>query len=485
MQFHVEDVFVGKTFDDFSIEPQLGVVEHRKNIQLKTRFSKNIELNLPLVASNMDTVTGPKMCIALAQNGGIGILPRSGAISINLQTEWAREVKRAENFIIRDPYTILESQSVGEARKNMKEKGVGTLLVVSEKKELVGMVTERDTMLCLNETEPLTDWMQKVTNGNLRFIKNPVTSIEEAANELKKYRVSKLPIIDGLTFKILGLITAKDIARLLKHKWANKDKEGRLRVGAAIGATGDYMERASELIKAGVDVIVMDMAHARNKAVTVKAIENFRKSFESFELVCGNVATFEGAEFLKDLGVQGIKVGIGSGHGCLTRIKTGVGVPQIQAVRAVWHALKDSDIPIISDGGIRQTGHISMALAVGASSVMVGSILAGTEEALGQFIQDPLTGARKKEYRGMTSPQAKLEANRSEDLPSNIEGKSENIPYRGSVTGILKAIQQDLQSMVSYCGENDLEKARLKLAKDPTKFLIPLSLAATQESYHR
>ncbi|MBI2057944.1 MAG: IMP dehydrogenase [Candidatus Yanofskybacteria bacterium] len=485
MQFGVEDIFVGKTFDDFSIEPQLGVVEHRKNVQLKTKFSKNIELNLPLVAANMDTVTGPKMCIALAQHGGIGILPRSGAISIKLQTEWTREVKRAENFIIRDPYTISENQSVSEARRNMKEKGVGTLLVVGEKKELIGMVTERDTILCLNEAEPITDWMQKVTNGNLRFTKNTVLSIEEAASELRKHGVSKLPIIDGLTFKILGLITAKDIARLLKHKWANKDKEGRLRVGAAIGATGDYIERASELIKAGVDVIVMDMAHAHNKAVTVKAIESFRKSFENFELVCGNVATFEGAEFLKDLGVQGVKVGIGSGHGCLTRIKTGVGVPQVQAVRAAWHALKDFDIPIISDGGVRQTGHISMALAVGASSVMVGSVLAGTDEALGQFIQDPLTGAGKKEYRGMTSPQAKLEASGSKDPPSNVEGKSENVPYRGSVVGILKAIQQDLQSMVSYCGENDLEKVRLKLAREPLKFLIPLSVAAAQESYHR
>jgi len=484
MQFSVEDIFAGKTFDDFSILPQLGVVEHRENVQLKTRFSKNVELNLPLVAANMDTVTGPKMCIAMAQHGGIGILPRSGAISINLQTEWAKEVKRAENFIIRDPYTILESQRVGEARQSMKEKGIGTLLVVGEKQELVGMITEEDIILCFNEAEPLTDWMQKITNGNLRFTKKTIMSVEEAASELRKHRVNKLPIIDGLTFSILGLITAKDIARLLKNKWANKDKEGRLRVGAAIGATGDYLERAGELIKAGVDVIVMDIAHAHNKAVTVKAVESFRKSFENFELVCGNVATFEGAEFLKDLGVQGVKVGIGSGHGCLTRIKTGAGVPQIQAIMSAWHALKDSDIRIISDGGVRQAGHISIALTVGASSVMVGSMLAGTDEALGRLIRDPLTGASKKEYRGMTSPQAKL-ATSSEDSIKNVEGRSEEVPYRGGVAEILKSIQQDLQSMVSYSGEADLESARLKFVQDPLQFLVPLSPAAIQESYRR
>jgi len=485
MQFHVEDIFVGKTFDDFSIEPQLGAVEHRENVYLKTLLSKNIELNFPLVAANMDTVTGPKMCIAMAQYGGMGILPRSGAISISLQSEWTKEVKRAENFIIRDPYTIPESQSIGEARKKMKEKGVGTLLVVGEKQELVGMITERDIILCLNEAEPINDWMQKRMGGGLKFSKKPILSIEEAVNELRKHGVNKLPMINGFDFQIVGLITAKDIASLLRHSWVNKDKEGQLRVGAAIGVTGDYLERASELIKAGVDVIVMDTAHAHNKAVTPQAIDNFRKSFGDFELICGNVATFEGAEFLKNLGVQGVKIGVGSGHGCLTRIKTGAGVPQIQAVRAAWQALKDSDIPIISDGGVRQTGHISMALALGASSVMVGSVLAGTDEAPGQLFRNPLTGVQNKEYRGMTSPQAKYEANRSEDLPSNIEGKSENIPYRGSVVGILKAIQQDLQSMVSYCGEIDLEKTRLKLAKDPTKFLIPLSAAAIQESYHR
>src|SRR3989338_11399880 len=218
MQFHVEDIFVGKTFDDFSIEPQLGAVEHRENVYLKTLLSKNIELNFPLVAANMDTVTGPKMCIAMAQYGGMGILPRSGAISISLQSEWTKEVKRAENFIIRDPYTIPESQSIGEARKKMKEKGIGTLLVVGEKQELVGMITEEDIILCFNEAEPLTDWMQKITNGNLRFTKKTIMSVEEAASELRKHRVNKLPIIDGLTFSILGLITAKDIARLLKNK---------------------------------------------------------------------------------------------------------------------------------------------------------------------------------------------------------------------------------------------------------------------------
>ncbi len=484
MTASIEPEIVGKTFDDFSILPQLGVVEHREQVSLKTKFSKNITLNFPLVAANMDTVTGPKMCIVMAQHGGIGILPRSGAISIELQTEWAKEVKRAENFIIRDPYTISESQSVGESRKKMKEKGVGTLLVVGEKQDLVGMITERDIILCLNEAEPITNWMQKRMGGGLQFSKKQITKIEEAVSELRKYGVGKLPLINGLTFKVEGLITAKDIASLLKHKWVNKDKEGRLRVGAAIGAAGDYLERASELIKVGVDVIVMDIAHAHNKTVMPKAVEKFREKFGDFELVCGNIATFEGACFLKDLGVQGIKVGIGSGHGCLTRIKTGVGVPQVHAVRSAWHALKDSGIPIVSDGGVRQTGHISIALAVGASSVMVGSMLAGTDEALGRLIRDPLTGMSKKEYRGMTSPQAKL-AISSTDSVKNVEGRSEEVPYRGSVMEILKSIQQDLQSMVSYSGEVDLESATSKFVQNPLQFLVPLSPAAIQESYKR
>jgi len=482
MQFSVEDIFVGKTFDDFSIEPQLGVVEHRENVQLKTRFSKNIGLNLPLVAANMDTVTGPKMCIAMAQHGGIGILPRSAAIPISLQTEWAKKVKRAENFIIAKPYIILISNTVGEARRLMELKKVGTLPVVNESNELLGLLTDTMVLFCDDDSDSVSDWMLKI-NGGLQFSRKEILSAQEARQELLRWKISKLPLVDS-QFKLRGLIMAKDINRLLRHKVANKDSNGRLRVGAAIGATGDYLERADELIKVGVDVIVIDIAHAHNEAVLSKAVEKFREKFGDFELVCGNVATFEGACFLKDLGVQGIKVGIGSGHGCLTRIKTGVGVPQVHAVRSAWHALKDNDIPVVSDGGVRQTGHIPIALAVGASSVMVGSMLAGTDEALGRLIRDPLTGASKKEYRGMTSPQARL-ATSSEDSVKNVEGRSEEVPYRGSVAEILKSIQQDLQSMVSYSGEADLESARLKFAQDPLQFLVPLSPAAVQESYRR
>ena len=482
MQFSVEDIFVGKTFDDFSIEPQLGVVEHRENVQLKTRFSKNIGLNLPLVAANMDTVTGPKMCIAMAQHGGIGILPRSAAIPISLQTEWAKKVKRAENFIIAKPYIILVSNTVGEARRLMELKKVGTLPVVNESNELLGLLTDTMVLFCDDDSDSVSDWMLKI-NGGLQFSRKEILSAQEARQELLRWKISKLPLVDS-QFKLRGLIMAKDINRLLRHKVANKDSNGRLRVGAAIGATGDYLERADELIKVGVDVIVIDIAHAHNEAVLSKAVEKFREKFGDFELVCGNVATFEGACFLKDLGVQGIKVGIGSGHGCLTRIKTGVGVPQVHAVRSAWHALKDNDIPVVSDGGVRQTGHIPIALAVGASSVMVGSMLAGTDEALGRLIRDPLTGASKKEYRGMTSPQARL-ATSSEDSVKNVEGRSEEVPYRGSVAEILKSIQQDLQSMVSYSGEADLESARLKFAQDPLQFLVPLSPAAVQESYRR
>ena len=483
-RFHVEDIFVGKTFNDFSIPPEPGIIEHRGEVSLKTKFSKNIELNFPLVAANMDTVTGPKMCIAIADCGGIGILPRSDAISINLQASWVREVKRAENLIIENPYKILETQKVSEARMEMERRGVGTLLVVDEKDELVGIITDDGIVLCFKDSEPIKEWMVKRMGGGLKFSKELISSIEEAIKELRRWNVNKLPLVDK-DFRIKGLITSKDIRKLVMNKWANKDSKGRLRVGAAIGAVGDYLERAAELINSGVDVIVMDMAHAHNKRVTPRAIEEFRKKFGDFELVCGNIATFEGAKFLKDLGVQGVKVGIGSGHGCLTRIKTGIGVPQMHAVRASWQALKNTGIGIISDGGIKDSGDISKALAVGALSVMVGSILAGTEETPGEAIRHPLTGTWHKKYRGMTSPEAKLEGVGSSDDIKNVEGKEDEIPLRGSVRDVLRSIKENLQSMISFSGEENLENARKKFNNDPLQYLIPLSPAAIQESFNR
>ncbi len=491
--FLVEDVFVGKTFNDFTLNPQGGVVEHRGDVSLASRFSRNIPLNLPVVAANMDTVTGPKMCIAVAQEGGIGILPRSDSISIMRQAQWVREVKRAENFIIEKPYFVLETDTVGKARAEMASRNVNTLLVVSPaEEELVGMITTRGICLCLNDTEIAGDWMKKRMGGGLAFSKNNITSLQMAAEELKRFGVTKLPLVDK-DFKIKGLITSKDIASLIKNSSANKDTKGRLRVGAAIGATGDYLERAVALIEEGVDVIVMDTAHAHNLAVVRPAIENFRKKFNRFELVCGNVATFEGAGFLNDLGVDGIKVGIGSGYGCRTRLQTSAGVPQVQAIRAAWQGINRNGKPdylfgvsIISDGGVRYNGHIALALLLGASSVMVGSMLAGTDETPGEMVNDPADNSKYKIYRGMTSPEAKLEQASFSSEIKNVEGQSRRVPYTGgSVKEILAGIRHDLQSMVSYAGEKCLQDAMKKINLNPAAYLIPLSVAAQDESFRR
>ncbi len=412
--FFVEDVFVGKTFNDFSLDDQLGVVKHRSDVvDLTTKFSTNIQLNLPVVAANMDTVTGPEMCIAMAQEGGIGILHRNTPVV--LQAEWVRQVKRAENLVIENPYCILETKTVGQARMQMAQKKVHTLLVVNAAK------------------------------------------------------------------KLTGLVTRKDISTLAKNSWANKDAKGQLRVGAAIGATGDYLERAAALIEAGADVIVIDIAHGFS-TVMKEAVESFQKKFKH-ELVCGNVANYKGAQFLQDLGVDGIKVGLGSGYGCLTRLETSVGVPQVQAVRAAFLA---TYLPIISDGGVRQNGHFAMALLLGASSVMVGSVLAGTNETPGEVIPDPAGGAGYKFYRGMTSPEAKLEQVESADQIKNIEGRSLEVPYTGkSVKEILRRIRYNLQSMVSYAGEKSLSEAIKKVSQNPMEYLIPLSRAAQEESFKR
>ena len=483
--FYVERIFVGKEFEHFLICPQKGEAEHRGGIPLASRFSRSIPLNLPIVSANMDTVTGPEMCIAVAQEGGIGILPRSDKISIEQEANWVREVKRAKSLVVEHPFTILETQTVGEARAEMAKRKVHTLLVENQKGELAGMLTARRIDICQNDNALVEDWMKKRMGRGLAFSRKEVTSLQMAIDEMRGYEgETKLVLIDK-HYRIKGLITSKDIGELIRKPLANKDAKGRLRVGAAIGAVGDYLERAAALIEAGADVIVIDIAHAHS-VVMEKAIFNFKKKF-SHELVGGNVATFEGARFLIEQGVDGIKVGLGSGSRCLTRRKTGVGVPQMHAIRAVWHAVQSeqSDIPIISDGGVREEGDINKALAVGASSVMLGNFLAGTDEAPGEFIPNPVTRERKKSYRGMTSPQAKIESVGSMKEVRNVEGREEEVSYKGSVKDIAKDTRDAIQSMVSYAGEDSLQKAMEKIRQSPCDYLIPLSQASQEESFRR
>lgn len=479
--FYVEKEFLGTTFDDFNLNPQKGILKHRREAVLVSRFSRNIPLNLPVASANMGTVTGPKMCMAMSLEGGIGILPRSNSISIEQQAKWVREVKRAKNLVIPNPFSVLDTQTVGETRAEMAKRKVHTLLVSDSKNgELSGMVTARRIGICQDDEDSISDWMKSRMNG-LVFYKGKINSPEEARELLKRLDVEKLPVIDK-NFKPIGLITSRDIEEWFRSPLANKDPQGRLRVGAAIGATGDYLERAAALIEAGADVLVMDIAHGHNE-VMEEAAKKFKEKF-NHELVCGNVATYEGALFLKELGVDGIKVGIGPGHGCWTRIETSFGVPQIHAIRAVYHALRGCDIPIIADGGVNFPADICKALAVGASSVMMGDFLAGTDETPGETIY-PAGGRPFKFYRGMTSPEAKLESLDSADEIQNVEGGTKQVAYVGSVKKKLVRIKFGLQSMVSYAGEKSLQDAIGKISQDPLGYLIPLSLASQKESFQR
>ncbi|MEK7151130.1 MAG: IMP dehydrogenase [Patescibacteria group bacterium] len=477
--FRVEGIFLGTTFDDFTLNPQCGIMKHRGSISLRTNFSKNITLNLPVVSANMGTVTGPAMAIALAQEGGIGILPRTASIA--LESDWVKKVKRAENFIIEKPHTIRSYQTLTEARELMGSHKIGTLLVLDKSGRFVGILSAKRKMMLCGDHDGEKKVCELMTNEEQcgYTTRKNISSAEEAAEELGLYDKEKLVWLSG-EGKIRGLITTKDISNLLHHKWANKDKKGRLVVGAAIGVTGDYIERAAELITVGVDVIVMDTAHAHNKNVVLPAIEKFRANFNDFELVCGNVATYEGSKFLNGL-VEGIKVGIGPGAGCRTRNETGVGVGQLDAIRSAYLA---SIVPLIADGGIKKTGDIAKALCMGASSVMLGEFLAGTDESPGEIINDPVRG-RIKIYRGETSPQAKLYNAESSENIKNVEGQEKQIKYLGSVKDILQKIREGLQSMVSYMEEEDLPSVRSKVNAEPWRYFRPASPATQRESFDR
>lgn len=482
--------FMGKTFDDFLLKPQLGVAASRSKISLKSKFSKNIELNLPIVAANMDTVTGPEMCIALAQEGGIGILPRSDAISIETQVDWIKKVKRAENFIISQPYTIRYNQKLSEAQSLMRSYKVGTLLVVNESQQLVGILDAKRQMRLAGADAGdslVSEFMTR--SDEWGYTQEPlINSLEDAIRILKNYDKPTLPWVDENHY-VRGLIKMKDIANLLHHTWANKDQNGRLRVGVAIGAKGDYLERGQALINAGVDVIVMDTAHAHSEIVS-QAITNFQQWFPGFELVVGNIATAEAAAYYGRRGIAALKVGIGPGRGCRTRLETSFGVPQLEALRSVWSATS-GELPIICDAGMNRHGHIALALLAGASSAMLGSFFAGTDEAPGRIITDPATKTKFKLYRGMTSPEAKIDGPPAQagdnhgDSPKNVEGQTSRVPYVGSVKDILNSVRQSLQSSVSYAGEQDLNSARAKISANPQEYLIPLSRASQEESFKR
>jgi IMP dehydrogenase len=446
----------GLTFDDVLLVPKFSDITSRSQTNLETKLSRNISLNIPLVSANMDTVTESGMAVAMAREGGLGIIHRF--LTIEEEANEVLKVKRSGSVMIENPYFISPKQTIKDAIRYMKEKGVSGLLVIDSESKLAGILTRRDVMFESESTQLVNDVMTKDV-----VTAKPGLSLDEAKEILRKNRIEKLPLVDESNH-IKGLITTKDITNIENYPVASKDKKGRPLVGAAVGVKGDFMDRAESLLEAGADVIVVDIAHGHSENA-VNTIRHIKKAFPDSELIAGNVATAAGAEELIKAGVDAVKVGVGSGSICITRVVTGSGVPQLTAVLDCAKVGRKHDIPIISDGGIRTSGDVTKALAAGASSVMVGSILGGTDESPGSFISK--NGKRFKIYRGMASFYASLGRKSKEighvsiedDLNDYVaEGVEAMVPYKGSVADILKQLTGGVRSGLSYCGAHTIKQ---------------------------
>jgi IMP dehydrogenase len=482
----VEPEFVGRTYDDFLFRPQQGLVGSRRAVALRSRLTSRIVLDLPVVSANMDSVTGGRMAHTLALEGGLGFIHRG--MSIEAQAREVAAVKRTHGFVVESPLRIPRASPLRDARELMRRHG--TSLLVEEgpgSGVLAGLLTKRDVpWFQTDDGQPVEAFM---TPFERLVTATPGVSLEEAERILFDNRVEKLPLVDAQRV-IVGLITKQDVILHRHRPDVSKDAKGRLLVGAATGATGDFLERAAALVEAGADILLIDIAHGHSD-VMARAAEAFRADFPDVPLVCGNVATASGARFLKDAGADAIKVGVGPGRGCRTRLETAAGVPQLQAIREAWCAVGE-EIPIVADGGVKDDKDVFLALVCGASTVMMGSALSGTDEAPGRVIEDPATGEKRKVYRGMTSPQAVLESlYEAEDaevaraLETPAEGQEIQVPYRGSVVDTLNRIRGHLRSAVSYAGGTSLQEVRTRMVREPHRYLIPLSEASRHESYER
>ncbi len=445
------------TFDDVLLMPRYSEVLPAE-VDVSTRFSRNIELKIPLVSAAMDTVTEEEMAIALAREGGIGVIHRN--LPPQVQAEKVRKVKRSESWIIRDPITLPPEASLIRAKTTMEEHGISGIPIVDETGRIVGIITRRDLLLRDNLSLPIS----KVMRTEVITAKSGIT-LDEAKEILLKHGIEKLPVVDDEN-RLVGLITLRDIQKKEEHPNASLDELGRLRVAAAIGVGKDFEERVELLLQAEADALVIDTAHGHTKRVMEVAreiLQNWR-SKHRFDLVVGNVATYEGAKDLIELGVDGVKIGVGPGSICTTRVVAGVGVPQITAIMDAYEAARSSDVPLIADGGIRYSGDIVKALAAGASSVMLGSLFAGTEEAPGESVL--IRGRRFKVYRGMGSLGAMMSgsADRYQQssesgkyVPEGVEGV---VPYRGPVSDIIFQLVGGLRSGMGYLGAKNLEDLR-------------------------
>lgn len=464
----------GLTYDDVLLVPAFSEVLPRE-VSIKTKFSRNITLNVPIVSAAMDTVTESAMAIAIAREGGIGVLHKN--MTIAEQAAEVRKVKRAESGMIQDPVTLKKDNTVGDAQATMKEYSIGGIPIIDDAGILIGIVTNRDLRFEKNYARKLGDIMTKeklVTTSK-------GTSLKQAELILQENKIEKLPVVDDQG-KLLGLITFRDITKLTQKPNANKDTFGRLRVAAALGVTADAVERAAALVKSEVDAVIIDTAHGHTKGV-VMVLQEVKKNFPNLDVVVGNIATPEAAKYLVEAGADAVKVGIGPGSICTTRVVAGVGFPQFSAVLEVAAAIKGSGVPVIADGGIRYTGDIPKAIAAGADCVMLGSLLAGTKESPGETII--YEGRKFKSYRGMGSVEAMKQGSKDryfQDVEDDIkklvpEGIVGRVPYKGELLESMTQFIGGLRAGMGYCGSKDIETL-----KDTGRF-IKITASGINESH--
>ncbi|MEZ0541489.1 IMP dehydrogenase [Fibrella arboris] len=461
------------TYDDVLLLPAYSEVLPR-DTNTTTQLTRTIRLNVPLVSAAMDTVTESDLAIAMAQEGGIGMIHKN--MSIERQAEQVRKVKRSESGMIIDPITLTEGSKLSDAHRIMRESKIGGIPIVDADGTLIGILTNRDLRFQRDLSLPVTDIM---TRENLITAKAGL-SFEEAENMLQEYKIEKLPIVDE-AYKLVGLITYKDILKRKSHPNACKDELGRLRVGAAVGVTPDLTQRIEALVKAGVDVVSLDTAHGHSRGV-IDAVRSIKAQFPKLQVIAGNVATGEGAKALADAGADAVKVGVGPGSICTTRIIAGIGMPQLTAVYESAKALQGTGVPVIADGGIRFSGDITKAIAGGASTVMIGSLLAGTEEAPGEVVL--FEGRRFKSYRGMGSVEAMEDGSKDryfQDAEDDIkklvpEGIVGRVPVKGKVSEIIYQMVGGLKAGMGYCGAGDIP------ALQQAKF-VKITTAGSKESH--
>ncbi|MCR9264653.1 MAG: IMP dehydrogenase [Flavobacteriaceae bacterium] len=455
MEAHLNKIVgEGLTYDDVLLVPAYSEVLPRE-VNIQSKFTRNITINVPIVSAAMDTVTESRMAIAMAREGGIGVLHKN--MTIEQQALKVRKVKRAESGMIMDPVTLPLNSKVRDAKANMKEHSIGGIPIVDDNKKLIGIVTNRDLRFEKNNDRPIGEVM---TSENLVTV-GEGTSLQQAEVILQENKIEKLPVVNDKD-ELVGLITFRDITKLTQKPIANKDQYGRLRVAAAIGVTADAVERAGALVNAGVDAIIIDTAHGHTKGV-VSILKEVKKSYPELEVVVGNIATGEAAKYLVEAGADAVKVGIGPGSICTTRVVAGVGFPQFSAVLEVAAAIKGTGVPVIADGGIRYTGDIPKAIAAGADTVMLGSLLAGTKESPGETII--YEGRKFKSYRGMGSVEAMKSGSKDryfQDVEDDIkklvpEGIVGRVPYKGDLYESMHQFIGGLRAGMGYCGAKDIE----------------------------